>query len=135
MRLLLIVMVALVGLIQYPLWMGRGGWFSVWDMQAQVVDQRMINEGLTARNVALAAEVEDLRSGTEASEERARSELGMMRQGEVFVQILPPGVKPPELKSNAKPGTAAKPGIAVKPVTPPAKPANPQPPATKPVTR
>jgi len=54
MRLLLIVMVALVGLIQYPLWMGRGGWFSVWDMQAQVVDQRMINEGLTARNVALA---------------------------------------------------------------------------------
>lgn len=103
MRLLLIVMVALVALIQYPLWMGRGGWFSVWDMQAQVADQRMINEGLSARNIALAAEVEDLRSGTEASEERARSELGMMRQGEVFVQILPPGVKPPELKSNVKP--------------------------------
>ncbi|MDN3987151.1 cell division protein FtsB [Zwartia vadi] len=118
MRLLLIVMVALVGLIQYPLWMGRGGWFSVWDMQSQVADQRMINEGLTARNMALAAEVEDLRSGTEASEERARSELGMMRQGEVFVQVLPPGVKPPELKSTAKPAATAKPQIKPAPAKP-----------------
>lgn len=122
MRLLLIVMVALVALIQYPLWMGRGGWFSVWDMQAQVVDQRMINEGLTARNAALAAEVEDLRTGTEASEERARTELGMMRQGEIFVQVLPPGAKPPELKSNVKPGAGPKPAAA-------------QPPATKPPVR
>lgn len=109
MRLLLIVIVALAVLIQYPLWMGRGGWFSVWDMQAQVTDQRMINEGLTARNKALAAEVEDLRSGTEASEERARSELSMMRQGEVFVQILPLGVQAPELKPAARP--LAKPNL------------------------
>jgi cell division protein FtsB len=112
MRLLLLVIVALVALIQYPLWMGRGGWFSEWDMQAQVMDQRMINEGLTARNKALAAEVEDLRSGTEASEERARSELSMMRQGEVFVQILPPGVQPPELKPTTK--------LPTKPTAPPA---------------
>jgi len=111
MRLLLLVIVALVALIQYPLWMGRGGWFSVWDMQAQVTDQRMINEGLIARNKALAAEVEDLRSGTEASEERARSELSMMRQGEVFVQILPPGVPSPELKPATK--------LPAKPVSPP----------------
>jgi cell division protein FtsB len=121
MRLLLIVMIALVGLIQYPLWMGRGGWFSVWDMQAQVADQRKVNEGLTARNMALAAEVEDLRSGTEASEERARNELGMMRQGEVFVQVLPPGAKPPEIKITPKPGAAARPGN------------NPQPAARSPV--
>lgn len=112
MRLLLLVLVALVGLIQYPLWMDRGGWFSVWDMQAQVADQRMINEGLVARNMALAAEVEDLRSGTEASQERARSELGMMRQGEVFVQILPPGIKSPELKPTGKPTTPLKPAAA-----------------------
>ena len=123
MRLLLIVMVALVGLIQYPLWMGRGGWFSVWDMQAQVADQRMINDGLTSRNVALAAEVEDLRSGTEASEERARNELGMMRQGEVFVHVLPSGVKPPALKPNAKPAPGAKPAAAAKPKVP--TPSNP----------
>ncbi|MDO9024971.1 cell division protein FtsB [Zwartia sp.] len=125
MRLLLVVLIALVGLIQYPLWMGRGGWFSVWDMQAQVVDQRMINEGLTARNVALAAEIEDLRSGTEASEERARSELGMMRQGEVFVQVLPPGVKPPELKVTGKPAVTAKPGGA-QPASQPAPQSAPQ---------
>lgn len=119
MRLLLIVMVALVGLIQYPLWMGRGGWFSVWDMQAQVADQRMINEGLASRNVALAAEVEDLRSGTDASEERARGELGMMRQGEVFVQILPSGANPPELKSTLKPTIkpTPKPVTGTKPAT------------------
>ena len=117
MRLLLTVIVALVALIQYPLWMGRGGWFSVWDMQAQVTDQRMVNEGLTARNKALAAEVEDLRSGTEASEERARSELSMMRQGEIFVQVLPQGVKAPELKSNSSSPT--------KPTAPP--PSKPQP--------
>ena len=123
MRLLLIVMVALVGLIQYPLWMGRGGWFSVWDMQAQVADQRMINDGLTSRNVALAAEVEDLRSGTEASEERARNELGMMRQGEVFVHVLPSGAKPPALKPNAKPTAGAKPAAAAKPKVP--TPSNP----------
>jgi cell division protein FtsB len=119
MRLLLLVIVALVALIQYPLWMGRGGWFSVWDMQAQVMDQRMINEGLTARNKALAAEVEDLRSGTEASEERARSELSMMRQGEVFVQVLPPGVQAPVLKPATKP--PAKPTLpsAASPATKP----------------
>jgi len=122
MRLLLVVMIVLVGLIQYPLWMGRGGWFSVWDMQAQVADQRKVNDGLTARNTALAAEVEDLRFGTEASEERARSDLGMMRQGEVFVQILPPGAKPPEIKTSPKAGAAARAGSG-------------PPPAARPTTR
>ena len=160
MRLLLLVLIALVALIQYPLWMGRGGWFAVWDSQEQVASQRSINDGLRARNAALAAEVEDLRSGTEAAEERARGELGMLRRGEVFVHILPPEGKPPEFKpteaklTDAKPvGTTAKPSdvkpgvagskptdtkpasAAAKPVVqPPAKPpVKPQPkPATKP---
>ncbi len=116
MRLLLLVLIALVALIQYPLWMGRGGWFAVWDSQEQVASQRSINDGLRARNAALAAEVEDLRSGTEAAEERARGELGMLKRAEVFVQILPPEGKPPESKpteaklTDAKPaGTIAKP--------------------------
>ena len=158
MRLLLLVLIALVALIQYPLWMGRGGWFAVWDLQEQVASQRSINDGLRARNAALAAEVEDLRSGTEAAEERARGELGMIRQAEVFVQILPPEGKPPELKqTEARPpltkpaGAASKPGDTKpagvaskptdtksvdtsKPVAQPAKPpVKPQPkPATKP---
>ena len=117
MRLLLLVLVVLAGLIQYPLWMGRGGWLSVWDMQEHVTTQRSINDGLRARNVALLAEVEDLRSGTEAAEERARAELGMMRQGELFVQVLPPDVKPPELKP-AKPTRAPAPAPAARPTQP-----------------
>ena len=105
MRLLLIVMIALVGLIQYPLWMGRGGWFDVWDLQMKVSDQRTVNDGLASRNKALAAEIEDLRTGTEAAEERARSELSMLKQGEVFVQVLPAGVKAPDVKAApARPG-------------------------------
>ncbi len=115
MRLLLLVLVALAGLIQYPLWMGRGGWLSVWDMQENVASQRAINDGLRARNVALLAEVDDLRTGTEAAEERARAELGMMRQGELFVQVLPPDVKPPEIKPSSKANRAPAP--AVKPTT------------------
>jgi len=95
MRLLFLVLVVLLALIQYPLWLGKGGWLTVWDLQRKVADQREVNEGLRTRNAALDAEVRDLRSGTEAIEERARGELGMMRDGEVFVQILPPSVKPP----------------------------------------
>ena len=117
MRLLLLVLVALAGLIQYPLWMGRGGWLSVWDMQEHVATQRAINDGLRARNVALLAEVDDLRTGTEAAEERARAELGMMRQGELFVQVLPPDVKPPELKPSSKPQRAPVPASTAKPTT------------------
>ena len=118
MRLLLLVLVALAGLIQYPLWMGRGGWLTVWDMQEHVASQRAINDGLRARNVALLAEVDDLRTGTEAAEERARAELGMMRRGELFVQVLPPDVKPPEVKPSSKtnraPAPAAKPATATR---------------------
>ena len=117
MRLLLLVLVALAGLIQYPLWMGRGGWLSVWDMQEHVATQRSINDGLRARNVALLAEVDDLRTGTEAAEERARAELGMMRQSELFVQVLPPDVKPPEIKPSTKPQRPVVPASTVKPTT------------------
>ena len=95
MRLLFLVLLLLVGLIQYPLWLGKGGWFKVWELQRQLSTQRDTNDGLRARNAALEAEVEDLRSGSGAIEERARSELGMMREGEVYVQILPQNVAPP----------------------------------------
>jgi cell division protein FtsB len=108
MRLLFVGLLLLTSLIQYPLWMGWGGWFDVWDLQMKVSDQRTVNDGLASRNKALAAEIEDLRTGTEAAEERARSELSMLKQGEVFVQVLPPGVKPPEVKASP-PRAGAKP--------------------------
>jgi cell division protein FtsB len=90
MRLLGLALLLLLLLIQYPLWWGKGGWLQVWDLERQVAAQRDTNEGLRARNAALDAEVHDLRTGTGAIEERARSELGMMREGEIFVQIPPP---------------------------------------------
>lgn len=102
MRLLFLVLVLLLGLIQYPLWLGKGGWFRVWELQAQLTRQRETNEGLLSRNAALQAEVRNLESGTEAIEERARGELGMMREGEVFVNILPPGAAIPSAPA-AKP--------------------------------
>lgn len=109
MRLLLIVLVVLLGLIQYPLWLGKGGWFRVWELQEEVAGQRETNESLRARNAALQAEVKDLETGTEAIEERARGELGMMRDGEVFVHILPPGATIPVKPSAAAAHTGAKP--------------------------
>lgn len=114
MRLLAVILIALVGLIQYPLWLGKGGWYRVWSLQGQVAEQREINEGLRARNAALAAEVQDLQSGTGALEERARGDLGMIREGEVFVQILPPDTKPPsgEHGMTVPPRAGAKPAAA-----------------------
>lgn len=109
MRLLFLVLLALVCLIQYPLWLGKGGWFKVWDLQKQVAAQRTVNDGMRARNAALDAEVRDLQAGTGAIEERARGELGMMKDGEVFVQIVPPGnpmpnsVLKPSSESGPKP--------------------------------
>ena len=80
--------IALVGLIQYPLWLGKGGWLRVWEVDQQISAQREINVRLKARNGALEAEVRDLKQGYEAIEERARSELGMIRQDEIFFQVL-----------------------------------------------
>jgi cell division protein FtsB len=89
MRLIFLTLLVLFVLIQYPLWFGQGGWFAVWDLQAEVAEQRSLNEGLKARNQAMQAEVDDLRTGTQAIEERARRELGLMQDQEVFIQILP----------------------------------------------
>lgn len=95
MRLIFTVLLVLFLMIQYPLWMGRGGWFDVMELRRDVASQSVTNDGLRARNQAMQAEVEDLRSGTEAAEERARAELGLMHESEVFVHILPPA-PPPE---------------------------------------
>ena len=95
MRLLLIVLVLLTAFIQYPLWLGKGSWMRVRELEQQIAAQNEINEALVARNNALAAEVQDLKSGTQAVEERARGEMGMVKQGEVFVQLLAPNEKQP----------------------------------------
>ena len=86
MRILAGVLVALIVAIQYPLWLGKGGWLRVWDVDRQVAAQGVKNENLEIRNSALAAEVKDLKQGSDAIEERARYELGMVKNDEVFFQ-------------------------------------------------
>jgi len=83
-----LILAVLLLLLQYPLWLGKGGWLRVWDMNRQVEAQQQANQQTQARNALLDAEVRDLKQGTEAIEERARSELGMTKRDEVFFQIL-----------------------------------------------
>ena len=82
------VLALLVLGLQYPLWLGKGSWTRVWDLDRQVTAQRATNAQDKARNDALEAEVRDLKEGSEAVEERARLELGMIRRDEVFYQVV-----------------------------------------------
>lgn len=75
-------------LLQYPMWLGKGGWLRVWETDQKVRAQRDNNVKLQVRNVALDAEVRDLKQGLDAVEERARSELGMIRKDEIFFQVM-----------------------------------------------
>lgn len=88
MRALTLTLATLIVLIQYPLWLGKGSWLRVWEVDQQIRAQRETNHQLQVRNNALEAEVRDLKVGLEAVEERARSELGMIRQDEMFFQLL-----------------------------------------------
>ena len=88
MRLLLLVLALLLGWLQYKLWLGHGGHAEVLELRAQVGAQQAENLRLQQRNEALAAEVEDLKSGEAAVEERARSELGMIKPGETFYRVV-----------------------------------------------
>lgn len=81
------ILVALIALLQYPLWLGKGGWLRVWEVDRHLVAQRELNQKLESRNAGLDAEVRDLKTGLDAVEERARYELGMIREGEIFVQV------------------------------------------------
>ncbi|MDD5296473.1 MAG: cell division protein FtsB [Rhodocyclaceae bacterium] len=82
-----LLLVALLALLQYPLWLGKGGWLKVWDTDKKLQSQREMNRGLELRNAGLDAQVRDLKAGTEAVEEQARFELGLVKKGEVFVEV------------------------------------------------
>ena len=87
MRTVALIFVLLILALQYPMWLGKGGWLQLRELKAQVETQRRTNAELKARNAALDAEVRDLKQGYEAIEERARSDLGMIRQDEIFFQL------------------------------------------------
>lgn len=88
MRLLTLIFVILIAALQYPLWLGKGSWLRVWDLNQQIAAQKEANDKLKVRNDTLDAEVRDLKQGYAAIEERARNELGMIKQDEVFYQVL-----------------------------------------------
>ena len=88
MKILAGILCALVILVQVPLWLGKGGWLRVWEVDQQLDAQRARSEQWQVRNRALEAEVRDLKQGLDALEERARYELGMIKADEVFFQIV-----------------------------------------------
>ena len=85
-----LALMLLLGALQSKLWLGGGGWRDAKTLQHTVEEQRAENARLQQRNDALTAEVEDLKSGETAVEERARSELGMIKPGETFYRVVEP---------------------------------------------
>lgn len=90
MRTLTIILIILLVLLQYRFWVGEGSQQEIWRMKKAVDLQQQENEKLRARNKALEAEVQNLKKGLDAIEERARSELGMIKEGETFYQVIEP---------------------------------------------
>lgn len=85
MRLVFTILLLLNIFIQYPLWFGKDGWLHARQLQQKIDTQKDINAALIARNNALNAEVIDLETGTQAIEETARNQRGMIKEGEIFV--------------------------------------------------
>jgi cell division protein FtsB len=89
MRVLLAILLLVLILLQMKMWFGEGGFRDVRRLEQRVEEQSLENESLAQRNRELQAEVEDLRQGLEAVEERARSELGLIKENEEFYQVVP----------------------------------------------
>lgn len=109
MRKLTVVLVVLIALLQYPLWLGKGGWLRVWQYSQQIEAHEKRNDYYKQRNETLRAEVRDLKQGQSAVEERARSELGLVKQDEVFYQVIQnkqPVTNKPTSPLEAKPSAA-----------------------------
>lgn len=98
MKSLAIVLIALIALIQYPLWLGKGSWLQVSTFEQDIVQAQEENLKLQNRNMIFHAEINDLKQGTDAIEERARNDIGMIKKDEIFFQIVdtnPVGTVPP----------------------------------------
>ena len=121
MRWLALAFIALIVALQYPMWLGKGGWLQVREFDRQLTAQQQANATLKLRNDALDADVRDLKTGFEAIEERARSELGMVKQDEVFFQLQ----QRPEQGREEPPPAAARSsgGTTSLPIRPASRPA------------
>ena len=105
-RLIVIGLTVLLILNQYPLWLGKGSWLRVWDLSRQLDSALVKEQELRERNAKLASEVQDLKEGTGALEERARYELGLIKDNETFVQILEGEAKKTAPTAPTTPSTA-----------------------------
>ncbi|OEY67817.1 cell division protein FtsB [Marinobacter sp. X15-166B] len=90
MKILWAIMVVLILLLQVRLWVGEGSFAQVWSLQEAIDEQRAENQKLALRNERLYAEVRNLRSEQGAVEERARMNLGLIRQDETFFLVVDP---------------------------------------------
>ncbi|HEX5485979.1 MAG TPA: cell division protein FtsB [Limnobacter sp.] len=101
-KLISLVLIALLAILQYPLWFGKGGLMRVHELNRQVAEQKSVNESLRLRNQQMEGDVRSLSDGVEAVEERARNDFGMVKNGEVYIQL----VQPDTSKSNANPSNS-----------------------------
>src|ERR1700744_6586972 len=118
MRLVTAVLIVLLALVQYPLWWGHGGWLRVHELQQQLAQPLQKNNDSKLRNERIQGEVQDLQSGTAAVEERARYEMGMVKDGEVFGQFVSPNAplptaNTPSVTTSTRGEGAASPWYAV----------------------
>ena len=88
MKIIISALAILLVLLQFKLWFGEGSVMDVWQLEDAIAAQQSTNEQLKERNQALIAEVDDLKQGLDAIEERARNELGMIKKGETFYQVV-----------------------------------------------
>ncbi|MDH5184142.1 MAG: cell division protein FtsB [Gammaproteobacteria bacterium] len=88
MKWLLSFLILLLLLLQFRLWFSDSSLLEIWKLQQQIAEQNADNSQLKERNAALQAEVKDLKQGLQAIEERARSELGLIKKGETFYQVI-----------------------------------------------
>jgi cell division protein FtsB len=89
MRIMIVVFVALIVALQYELWFSPGGIVQSWHLKRQIAQENAQNSGLAERNAVIAADIHDLKRGNEAIEEHARNDLGMVKKGETFYQVIP----------------------------------------------
>ncbi|KLU21947.1 cell division protein FtsB [Caballeronia mineralivorans PML1(12)] len=116
MRIVTFVLILLLAMIQYPLWWGHGGWLRVHELQQQLVNQTKKNVDLKLRNERVQGEVADLQNGTAAVEERARYEMGMMKDSEVFVQFVSPNSPAPANSMNAQSAVSTRGQVSAAPL-------------------
>lgn len=106
-RFLNLILIFIIVLLQVRLWTGEGSLPENWHLERQIEAQEVITDRLEKRNAVLAAEVKDLRSGLDSIEERARYELGMVRENETFFLLVDetdvqPALSGPSAQSPAR---------------------------------